>query len=135
MNQINDAIKLLNEVVKIKSETKGQFEKLPDLIAQNEFNQLAMVQNKDLMEMEIESIEEEIMRQIEKDAEIDETKKLSSDVKKKAELKIRLKNNSSWIEKKIELRNFIESQKKNEIDTDRLKRRFRVLECFFRMEE
>lgn len=135
MNQINEAIKLLNEVEKNKSETKTTFEQLPDLIATNEFNQLTMLQNKTYLEQELEDIENGMLRIVERDAETDTEKKLSSEVKRKAEVKRRLTGNPVWIEKNIELKTFSESLRKNEIDTDRLKRKFRVLECFFRMEE
>ena len=135
MNQINEAIKLLNEVEKNKSETKTTFEQMPDLIATNEFNQLTMLQNKTYLEQELEDIENGMLRIVERDAETDTEKKLSSEVKRKAEVKRRLTGNPVWIEKNIELKTFSESLRKNEIDTDRLKRKFRVLECFFRMEE
>ena len=135
MNEIEQAIKLLNEVEQKKSETKNVFENLPDLIATNEFNQLTMLQNKTYIEQELEDIEEGMLKIVERDAETDTEKKLSSEVKRKAEVKRRLTGNPVWIEKNIELKTFSESLRKNEIDTDRLKRKFRVLECFFRMEE
>jgi len=115
MNQINEAIKLLNEVEKNKSETKTTFEQLPDLIATNEFNQLTMLQNKTYLEQELEDIEEGMLRIVERDAETDTEKKLSSEVKRKAEVKRRLTGNPVWIEKNIELKNFSESLRKNEL--------------------